>query len=171
MSGLTLADLGLGTAFADEPPVVEEVAEPGRQSLREAVLVDPAGRLAWTVAHLGVHFAGECLAAATRQMWGRRPEVMPSAVAVMTEGAGREPVERLDVLLGLSFSPRVCARILVLTQRHAQAFLDRFPSWHGQLADEGVSVEEMTRRSHLGEFDQSGPLPSTFDLSTLVPAR
>lgn len=165
MAGLNLDDLGIAPATPSRPTPPRP--EPGTTTLREAALASPI--LQDTIASLGLIEATAVLRAAIHQIWSKRPDRKPVVAALMS--AAVEDVTHIEALattLGLRLPERVAARILELTRRRAQAFLDAHLYWQGRLADEGVGREEMDRRASLGEFDASGPLDSRFDLTTMT---
>lgn len=176
MSGLDLGDLGLdveeeaapswAASTTAAPSVPAEV--PDRVSLRDAVLADPDARFQRVLANLGVREATACMAAAVHQIWGRRPDLRPIAATLMTvETEDRHPVDALADLLRLAFPGTIAPRVITLTVRHGDHFLDRHLAWQGDLADEGVDYEDMKRRAFFGEFDATGPRHSLFDIATM----
>lgn len=124
--------------------------------------------LADFVADLGVRATVLLLRDAISQIWARNPSSTPFPVIIAAAPVeGVSDVEALDALLAAKFPTRVANRILEVLRRRALVFLDTYPAWQARLADEGVAYPEMERRGLHGEFDESGPLKSRFNLTTM----
>ena len=170
-----LDDLGLADDVAAVPETRPVAPEPGTISLRDAALNQghpsfstPGRPMQDAIRDLGVARATVVLREAIQQIWGGAPATMPMAALLMTAPVEDSAhVDTLNTLLNLVVPERIAGRILTLVQRRAAAFLTEHLSWQARLADEGVPYPEMERRALLGEFDLSGPLPSTFDLATM----